>query len=179
VSDALPKQELLIKLMGMTTASNDGEALNALRMANRLLDAAGWDWKRLIEGRITVVEDPFKSIHDPFAGRRTQSVDVDMSTPRYRPAPTPPSPTPAQAPNPPQPFIVGVSTNRFPAFCWNCAVEVLAGKGKIFKPSTHNPHAPSTWQVICAPCEAVSPACKPFAAVQSGSRRKKSVGDLA
>lgn len=34
----------LIKLMRMTEASNDGEALNALRLANKMLKAAGKHW---------------------------------------------------------------------------------------------------------------------------------------
>jgi hypothetical protein len=69
MTDELPKQELLIKLMGMTTADNDGEALNALRKANALLRNAGWDWRKLIEGKITVVEDPFKTIDTPKTDR--------------------------------------------------------------------------------------------------------------
>ena len=61
----LPKQVLLIKLMGMTTSSNDAEALVALRKANELLKSAGWDWQKLIEGKIKVIEDPFSKIATP------------------------------------------------------------------------------------------------------------------
>src|SRR5882672_7473149 len=67
----LPKQELLIKLLRMTTSDNDGEALTALRKANAFLNAAGWDWERLIHGKIRIIEDPFKNLGTPpnrFAG---------------------------------------------------------------------------------------------------------------
>jgi hypothetical protein len=61
----LPKQDLLAKLLAMTTSPNDGEALCAMRKANALLLAAGWTWERLIQGKIRVLEDPFKSIVEP------------------------------------------------------------------------------------------------------------------
>jgi hypothetical protein len=38
----------LVKLMRMTEANNDGEALNALRLANRLLKNAGKHWGDVI-----------------------------------------------------------------------------------------------------------------------------------
>lgn len=72
----LPKQELLIKLMGMTGSSNDGEALVALRKATDLLNSAGWDWRRLIEGKIKVIEDPFKSVSKPKNPARGEDVTV-------------------------------------------------------------------------------------------------------
>jgi hypothetical protein len=34
----------LVKLLGMTTSEHDGEALNAMRMANDLIKAAGKTW---------------------------------------------------------------------------------------------------------------------------------------
>lgn len=61
----IPKQELLVKLLMMTTSSNDGEALTAIRKANELLKTQGWDWVKLIAGKITIVEDPFKDLAMP------------------------------------------------------------------------------------------------------------------
>lgn len=80
MSTELPKQEQLIKLLAMTTSTNDAEALAFMRKANALLAAAGWDWEKLIRGKIRVLEDPFKSIAEP-----------------------PPAPPPARTPPPRQP----------------------------------------------------------------------------
>lgn len=49
----------LIKLLKMTTSSNDAEALVAARMANEQLQKLGWDWEKLLTQRVTVVADPF------------------------------------------------------------------------------------------------------------------------
>jgi hypothetical protein len=38
----------LTQLMGMTTSAHDGEALNAMRMANRLLESAGKTWAEVL-----------------------------------------------------------------------------------------------------------------------------------
>jgi len=43
-----------IKLMGMTGSIHDGEALNALRMANAILAETGMSWEEFIKGRVTV-----------------------------------------------------------------------------------------------------------------------------
>ena len=64
-NEKLPKQELLIKLLKMTTSNSDGEALAAVRMANNLLKTAGWDWEKLINGKITIIEDPFSKTPEP------------------------------------------------------------------------------------------------------------------
>lgn len=178
MSDALPRQELLIKLMGLTASSNDGEALTALRKATSLLVSAGWDWDKLIRGKITVVEDPFKNLGDPTP-RVERAADWTpgpaqpvRSTPQ-RPAPPPPPPQPVTA-------IKGVSVNRFPGYCWCCGQETLAGQGFIFKPSTHNPRATiSTFQVICSKCEPQGKLCTPGPALVQRKPRTKSVGDLA
>ena len=39
----------LAKLMGMTTSDHDGEALNALRMANRMLSDAKTTWEQVLQ----------------------------------------------------------------------------------------------------------------------------------
>lgn len=51
----------LIKLLKMTTSSNDGEALTAMRMANATLTRLGWDWDKLFAGKIKLIADPFAS----------------------------------------------------------------------------------------------------------------------
>lgn len=90
----LPKQEQLIKLLGMTTSANDAEALAFMRKANALLAAAGWSWEKLIRGKIRVLEDPFKSIPEPRV-QPTASRPTPSQTPR--PTWTPPPPR-ARAP---------------------------------------------------------------------------------
>lgn len=195
----LPKQELLVKLMGMTTAENDHEALAALRRANALLSAAGWDWAKLIHGKITVVADPFAAIADP---RPTAPTATTQRTPApgrpqpMRPRSPPPYDSdqhgwgpvfgggPSAPPSPPPQAptsltnIKGVSVNRFPGFCWCCAQEVIAGRGFVFKPRAHNPYGPDKFMVICAPCEGKGVQCQSSPALATGKRRR-SVGDLA
>jgi len=65
--DKLPKEELLLKLLRLTTSMQDGEALAAIRKANDLLRNSKWDWDMLIRAKIKVVnlEDPFKTIAHP------------------------------------------------------------------------------------------------------------------
>jgi hypothetical protein len=101
VSEELPKQELLIKMLGMTTSDNDGQALVAIRKANAFLLANGWDWDRLIRGKITIVEDPFKSIPTPPRQAPEQRFQ-SRSTPQ-QPQPTQPTSPPRQTPPRPQP----------------------------------------------------------------------------
>lgn len=183
MSEPLPKQELLIKIMGMTTASNDGEALAALRRANSMLESAGWSWEKLIRGKITVVEDPFARIADPAMNGGTIK-ERQPAPPQYKP------------PVAPDVFTVkvnvggggggsvawsaiikGVSINRFPGFCYACAKEVLAGNGLIFKPRDHNQHGGSNWAIVCHDCDGKRVCASGPALVTK--TRKKSVGDLA
>jgi hypothetical protein len=194
MSNTLPKEQLLLKLLKKTQADHDGETLIAIRMANKLLADAGWDWEKLLAGKITVVEDPFKSLTDP--GRPTHTPNRQQAP--GRPTPTragpPPfdldqhgwgpvfqtSPPPRQAPPPPQPVsttIKGVSINRFPGFCWSCAKEVIAGNGSIFKPRTHNIRGPDKFEVVCGSCDGTQ-VCQSNRAIATG-KRKRSVGDLA
>lgn len=62
---------LLIKLLNMTTVSEDNMCLVAIRKANRELqkfkkpDGSGGTWEDLLRGRVTVVADPFASIPKP------------------------------------------------------------------------------------------------------------------
>jgi hypothetical protein len=170
MSEDLPKQDLLVKLLKMTTSNNDGEALTAMRKANALLLTAGWDWDKLIAGKIKVVEDPFKSVMDPFAYRD--------SGPRPRPAP-PPQPKQAppqqqarygsggaysaqqpgaapprsqQAPKPQGNPIGSTKENIYAGWCFCCGDAVLGKQGFIFDPANRNKSAKSKWQIVCKVC---------------------------
>lgn len=86
-SSDLPNLGILIKLLKMTTSSNDGEALNAIRMANHALSKFGGDWERLLRGKVTVIgADPFDKIPDPPRA-------APKPQPAYRAPPPPPTHT--------------------------------------------------------------------------------------
>lgn len=61
----------LVKFMEMTTSINDGEALNAARMANKLLAANNADWKRVFARLITIEVEPGAGDVDPAPANRT------------------------------------------------------------------------------------------------------------
>lgn len=90
----------LIKLLGMTTASNDGEALAAMRMANRELDRLGKTWHEFIMSKITVVADPFAQVPTPPS---TPTADAYGRPCDWRNATAPSRPTPPPPPRRPQP----------------------------------------------------------------------------
>lgn len=101
--------ELVIKLLKMTTSSNDAEALVAVRKANDAVKRAGWDWERLLRGKVTVIADPFSG---PTAAAPSDIYSrgnrPPPPTPPRRPAPTPPPrpqapPQPRYSPPPPPP----------------------------------------------------------------------------
>lgn len=152
----LPKQELLIKLLGMTQSDHDGEAVAAIRKANSLLAAAGWTWEQLIRGKITVVEDPFNNL--------TSNPWEEIAKKTYAAAPTAPPRAPTPPPQPRRtfaqniPFVasnsrqIGTIPNKFVGYCYCCGVEVPATTGRAFTPDKYNPAAPSKWSVICIPC---------------------------
>lgn len=64
---------LLQKLMAMTTSPVDGEALMAIRQANRLLGEASLTWEKVFAKTVTVVAeveaDPEPKVNDPDAAR--------------------------------------------------------------------------------------------------------------
>jgi hypothetical protein len=93
MSTEIPKHELLIKLMKMTTAG-DGEALTAIRMANKILSEGGWDWERLLRGKITVIADPFSSPGPSI------NVQTKKASPPPQPKQAPPQRTTPAAPDP-------------------------------------------------------------------------------
>jgi hypothetical protein len=61
--------DLLIKMLGLTTSSNDNVALVAMRKANKHLSklqgSDSPDWDSLLRGKVKVVEDPFKNAPAP------------------------------------------------------------------------------------------------------------------
>jgi len=53
---------MVIKLLRMTESSHDNEALNAIRMANAMLNRHNANWDELMRGQVQVIDA------DPFAG---------------------------------------------------------------------------------------------------------------
>lgn len=84
MSDEIPSLEKLIKLMRMTTSSNDGEALSAIRLANRMIDSWKGDWEKILSGKITVIGDPFANVSVKAPQRNAPSPPKPA-----RPAPPP------------------------------------------------------------------------------------------
>jgi hypothetical protein len=59
MSEDLPKLDLLIKIMRMTESESEGVTLVAISKANAMLKAEGWDWERLLRGKVRIIADPF------------------------------------------------------------------------------------------------------------------------
>lgn len=53
----LPNFKVFVKLMTMTTSSNDGETLNAIRMANAQLAKTNQTWEDLLAGKVKMISD--------------------------------------------------------------------------------------------------------------------------
>lgn len=176
--DPLPKEELLIKLLKMTTSPNDAESLVALRKANELLRSAGWDWEKLVRGKITVIADPFKDLAKPPESPLHHPASYAPTPP---PAPIRPYAGPATAPKPPPPPpLVGsiknpLSTrpNLFAGHCHCCGIEVVAKAGQIFQ--SHNS---SVWKIACNTCN-VSATVSLHPSPPQKVKRRKSISDLA
>jgi hypothetical protein len=158
----------------MTTSSNDGEALTAMRKANELLASAGWDWDKLISGKIRIVEDPFKNLGNPSAAR--PHTHTNGTTPPA--SGIPPSAPPRPAPRPPK-WPLGIQPNRFAAFCYCCGTEVVANVGVIFRPNQFHPSAPNDWKVSCVKCNLTATVMTYAAPRQRPAKGKRHVGDLA
>lgn len=108
MSEELPNIGLLIKLLKMTSSSNDGEALSAMRKANEQLAKFGGDWEALLRGKVTIIGDPFANITPPPSQPRAAA-----PAPPPRPAPRRwPQPRKPYAPPPPPPPTP--KPNRFP-----------------------------------------------------------------
>jgi hypothetical protein len=165
--NTIPKQELLIKLLRMTESDNDGEALAALRKANAFMRSAGWDWEKLVNSKIRIIEDPFKNLGMPTGG----------NTVRQTPAPPPrqpqSAPPPAQPPAAKTTWPLGINPNKFAAFCYCCGVEVLANAGIIFKPYTFNTRATNDWKVACLPCNGSKTSSGAVVMTYAASRQRQ------
>lgn len=97
MTEELPKQELLLKLLGLTASANDAEALSAIRKANEFLNRAGWTWEMLIHSKIKIIPSPFIGVGDPRTDRHAEPAEAPPFTPRppkMRPTPPPPPPRP-------------------------------------------------------------------------------------
>lgn len=158
VADDLPKQELLCKLLKMTTSSNDGEALTAMRKANALLISAGWDWDRLIAGKIVVVGDPFVSLKTPEVKKSGDGYNSSRPPPRPKPPPqgqaaffTPMPRGAAQRPSAPS-VQYSKKSNLYPGGCYCCGITVDIGDGFVFNPIDWNAGAKDKWVPICKSC---------------------------
>ncbi len=68
----------LVKFMELATSSNDGEALNALRMANKLLEANKVTWAKVF-GRLVTIEVEEGAAVDPPPANRFQGGPVTPS----------------------------------------------------------------------------------------------------
>lgn len=159
-SDKAPSAEmnlaLLIKLLRMTTSTNDAEALLFMRKANTQLAAAGWDWEKLLLGKVKIVADPFSTLTRPAAA----NVDLTPRPPTPPPTPRTPPPwskpifsapqRPAAPPPPPPPTPSYTSIpNRYAGNCWNCGTIVATLDGFAFR----NPNNSSKWDVACRTCD--------------------------
>jgi outer membrane biosynthesis protein TonB len=186
--------ELLIKLLKLTTSSNDAEALLAMRKANAIASEAEFDgWERILRGHVKVIADPFVHIKaapppppPPSPPKRPyQGAPPPRSQP-YSPNPQPhptakPQPQPQWSP-PPQPRtdpFPAARQNGYSGICIVCTSPVLAKAGYIEPMATKN----NSWKVFCLSCYTKKMKPQPAAkAAQKmsphSSRSVKDVGDL-
>jgi hypothetical protein len=163
----LPKQDMLRKLLKMTASPNDGEALVAVRKANELLRSAGWDWDKLLDGKIRIAADPFANLGNPHnpAAATQQAPPPPPPRPAPPPPPRPPQPPPPPPPPrqpapPPRPFepwshrSTNGQSNIYPGNCYCCGVAMDAKDGKLFVPTDFNKHASVGKKPICLKCDA-------------------------
>lgn len=171
MAEELQKHQLLVKLLGMTTSSNDGEALVAIRKANELLTNAGWDWTRLMAGKITVVGDPFADLGDPGFSR----AKVKSESPAWAQAPghysTPPTPSPKRTTHP-----ISQLVNKYEGGCYCCGKTVAIGVGFTFKPFQFHSQAQDAFRVICTTCNTVA-IIGPSPAPRTGPKSRKTTAD--
>lgn len=152
VSEELPREQFLLKLLRMTTSPNDGEALTAIRKVNELLTSNGWDWDKLIAGKIKIVPNPFVGLGTPI---RKEPAPYKEPTPSYNPRPTPPPPPRAKYHGL---KVSGLGPNKFADHCYCCGIEVVANAGMFFCREDYNfnagrINARSKFSVVCASCE--------------------------
>lgn len=177
MAETLPKQELLIKLLKMTTAG-DAEALVAIRKANELLASAGWDWEKLIHGKIVVVGDPFGNLQTPPT-REPVAARPQYAQPQYKAPPTQPAAKPAFQARPVP--VRSTMANKFEGHCYCCGRLVAIGGGFIFKSSEYHPKAIyKGFSVICTTDNTSARTISPSPAPRQGpGARKVTADDLA
>jgi len=175
---AIPKQELLVKLMKLTASTNDCEAPTALRKATELLATGGWDWERLIRGKIVIVEDPFAAISDPRD--RYQAPPTTVQHPTYSPGASPPprAAPPMTSHTATRTSPLGAQKNKYSGWCWCCGVEVIALAGYIFKPGLFVTNASTKWELTCTSCN-VTGTVHSWASAKQRKRGRTAVNDLA
>src|SRR4051794_24220848 len=81
---------ILIKLLKMTTSTHDHEAISAMRLANAQLLKLNTDWDDLLNGKVTLVADPFTAIPDVQASAPSPMRSQAPSRPTAPAAPQPP-----------------------------------------------------------------------------------------
>lgn len=74
--------EKLVKIMGLTGSSNDGEALAALRMGTALLAKNNYTWEKILRGKVKVVASPFAPGQRPTTPPETKSRGTPTPTAR-------------------------------------------------------------------------------------------------
>jgi len=162
MSEDLPNLGKLIKLLKMTTSTNDNEALMFVRKANDELKKFGGDWDTLLRGKVTVIGDPFDGLNIP-----STRMEKTATNPAYRPSPSP-APRPSQParptstrqkappappwsqvnptpPPPPPPQPRRPRTNIYAAKCRCCGIQVDAQAGILISGS-------NGWRVECVSC---------------------------
>jgi hypothetical protein len=92
--------ERLIKILGMTTSANDPTALIAIRRANECLERLNTDWRGLLTGKVTIIQDPFVNVPPPPPPKAAPPRDEPPRKPR---AGSPAQPKPQPRPQPAQP----------------------------------------------------------------------------
>jgi hypothetical protein len=170
--EQLPKEQLLLKLLKMTTSPNDGEALTAIRKVNTMLTDNGWDWDKFVAGKIKVVDNPFKNLGTP------ERKVGGYAQPPQPAAPSPPRVAPMQGR-----YVQGLGPNKFSDHCYCCGIEVIAHAGAFFNPQDYNLNAKpanprSRYAVVCASCENIKTIWdQPAAPIRR--RGRASINDLA
>lgn len=176
MNEKVPKEELLLKMLNMTTSDNEGVTLVAIRKANELLTSAGWSWEKLLAAKITVVADPFAALATPKAGKNQPS--YTPPPPRDAAAPPPPpwrgASTPPPKPKPSIPY--SDKPNRYGNHCYCCGTYVDSMKGWIMNPQQEAKRGPDRWVVICDRDNRNKPPIMGSPAKRDNSTKMQSVG---
>ena len=144
---------MLVKLLKMTTSSQDNEALVAMRKANEQLKKSfDNDWEKLLFGKVTIIADPFENI----TVRRAKAPPPSNAPAPRRPA-SPPPPPPPVTPRwhhrvPPLGVTLGstafaqriIVNNARPEVCQQCLKQIPMGAGMAVRYASG-----SDWYFFC------------------------------